>query len=147
MKDIDSIIRLTDGKSIDAKSGFKYQVLRNLVMQLRKCCIHPFLFDGAEPDIDSTSLEEIIASSGKLAVLDKLLMSLFANKNRTVIFSQFTRMLDILEDYCIMRGWNYCRFDGGTARAKRNYLINKFNARDSDVFIFLLDTVFSDTVD
>jgi SWI/SNF-related matrix-associated actin-dependent regulator of chromatin subfamily A member 5 len=140
MKDIDSIIRLTDGKSIDAKSGFKYQVLRNLVMQLRKCCIHPFLFDGAEPDIDSTSLEEIIASSGKLAVLDKLLMSLFANKNRTVIFSQFTRMLDILEDYCIMRGWNYCRFDGGTARAKRNYLINKFNARDSDVFIFLMST-------
>ena len=137
MKDINSIIRLTDA---DTMSGSRYSVLRNLVMQLRKCCIHPFLFDGAEPDINATSLEELISSSGKLAVLDKILLSLFANKNRTVIFSQFTRMLDILEDYCTMRGWNICRFDGGTDRARRNYLINKFNAPNSDVFIFLMST-------
>ena len=32
----------------------------NLLMQLRKCCDHPFLFAGAEEDPDETSLEELV---------------------------------------------------------------------------------------
>lgn len=74
--------------------------LSNLVMQLRKCCLHPYLFDGAEVDIDATSLEDLIAASGKLAVLDKLLRSLYAKKHRVVLFSQFTAILDILVSQC-----------------------------------------------
>jgi SWI/SNF-related matrix-associated actin-dependent regulator of chromatin subfamily A member 5 len=114
--------------------------LSNLCMQLRKICLHPFLFEGAETNIDETSLEDLIAASGKLAVLDKLLMSLYQKGNRTVLFSQFTSVLDILEDYCIMRGWSYCRFDGSTARATRNYIVNSFNQPNSDKFIFLMST-------
>jgi SWI/SNF-related matrix-associated actin-dependent regulator of chromatin subfamily A member 5 len=113
--------------------------LANLIMQLRKCCLHPFLFDGAE-DIESTTLETLIGASGKLAVLDKLLCSLYEKKHRVCLFSQFTQVLDILEDYCTMRGWKFCRFDGSTARAKRNYVVNAFNAPDSDKFIFLMST-------
>lgn len=136
LKDI-RILARNDGDEPTGKNG---AVLNNLVMQLRKCCLHPFLFNGAELDIGITSCEDLIAASGKLAVLDMLLLSLFRKKHRTVLFSQFTSILDILEDYCVMRGWQYCRFDGSTSRAKRNYNVNDFNAPDSTKFIFLMST-------
>ena len=96
--------------------------------------------DFAEPNMNDTTVEELIATSGKLAVLDKILLSLFKKGHRTCIFSQFTSMLNILEDYCILRGWKYCRFDGGTPRAQRNHIINQFNAPGSTDFIFLMST-------
>jgi len=135
LKDINLLTRASDQK---VNSKF----LSNLIMQLRKVCIHPFLFPDAE-DIDSTSLDDLIGASGKLAVLDKLLRSLYEKGHRVVLFSQFTSVLDILEDYSNMRGWNSVRFDGGTARAKRNYVVNAFNAfnaPNSDKFIFLMST-------
>jgi len=107
--------------------------------QKRKVCIHPYLFPGAE-DIKSTTLEALIGSSGKLTVLDKLLRSLYEKGHRVVLFSQFTRVLDILTDYANLRGWSYCRFDGGTQRAKRNYVVNVFNAPESSKFLFLMST-------
>lgn len=154
MKDIDTLVRASDVAAADEDSNEKnllssqkstlakpsYTVLNNLVMQLRKCCNHPFLFEGAESSIEETTIANLIAASGKLAVLDKLLRSLFLKGHRTVIFSQFTKVLDILDDYCNMRGWKYCRFDGSTARAKRNYIINKFNAPESEDFVFLMST-------
>jgi SWI/SNF-related matrix-associated actin-dependent regulator of chromatin subfamily A member 5 len=140
MNEIDALIKMSE-ESDDGEVGKgRMNMLRNLVMQLRKCCLHPYLFDFAEPDISRTGAEELIASSGKLAVLDKLLLSLFKNGHRTCIFSQFTSMLNILEDYCVLRGWKYCRFDGSTPRAQRNHLINQFNAPGSDDFIFLMST-------
>ena len=82
-----------------------HSILKALFMQLRKCCNHPFVFPSAEPDIEATSLETLIGASGKLAVLDMLLQSLSKKGHRSVLFSQFTQNLDILEDYCLMRGW------------------------------------------
>ena len=128
---------------IIANGGTGYRgaaALSNLVMQLRKCCNHPFLFEGAETDPDTTSLTDLIGNSGKLAVLDLLLQSLYRKGNRVTLFSQFTSVLDILEDYCNLRGWNYCRFDGGTPRARRNQIIKSFNAEGSNKFIFLMTT-------
>lgn len=136
MKDIGALARTEDGNV----NGSSAKVLNNLIMQLRKCCLHPFLFPDAEGDVDETSVEDLIAASGKLAVLDKLLRSLYQKGHRTVLFSQFTSVLDILEDYCVLRGWPYCRFDGATARAKRNYIVNSFNAPNSSKFIFLMST-------
>jgi len=137
MKDISYLANISNADGI--KPG-TIQKLNNLVMQLRKCCNHPFQFEDAEGDIESTTLEKLIAASGKLAVLDKLLMDLFIKKHRTLLFSQFTKTLDIIEDYCCLRGWKYCRFDGGTARAMRNLAMKKFNAKGSDIFIFLMST-------
>lgn len=143
MNEIESLVKITEAQNgngdPDASSG-KATMLRNLIMQLRKVCLHPYLFDFSETDTSSTGVEELIATSGKLAVLDKLLRSLFKNGHRTCIFSQFTSMLNILEDYCVLRGWRYCRFDGSTPRAQRNHIINRFNAPGSDVFIFLMST-------
>jgi SWI/SNF-related matrix-associated actin-dependent regulator of chromatin subfamily A member 5 len=116
------------------------KILANLFMQLRKACLHPFLFEGSEDDIASTTVAQLIGASGKLAVLDLLLRSLFQKGHRCVIFSQFTSVLDILEDYCTMRGWQHFVFDGRTPRAKRNYFVTSFNRKDSPVFLFLMST-------
>ena len=59
-------------------------------MQLRKCCDHPYLFPDAEEDPNSTPIEELVAASGKLRVLDRLLLKLHANGHRVVLFSQVT---------------------------------------------------------
>jgi SWI/SNF-related matrix-associated actin-dependent regulator of chromatin subfamily A member 5 len=119
-------------------------VLNNLVMQLRKCCLHPFLFPGAEGndagEEPSSTLEQLVGASGKLTVLDKLLRSLYEKNHRVVLFSQFVTVLDILDDYCRMTGWDYCRFDGSTGRAMRNYIVQSFNRPGSSKFIFLMST-------
>lgn len=138
MKNINMLARINGDESATGAATAK--CLSNLVMQLRKCCLHPFLFDGAEVDIDCTTCEDLIAASGKLAVLDMLLRSLYEKNHRVVLFSQFTAVLDILDDYCTMRGFKHCRFDGSTARAKRNHIVNQFNAEGSDLFVFLMST-------
>ncbi|KAJ2609506.1 chromatin remodeling complex Adenosinetriphosphatase [Coemansia sp. RSA 1365] len=114
--------------------------LLNIVMQLRKCCNHPYLFDGAEPGPPFTTDEHLVENASKLAVLDKLLARLREQGSRVLIFSQMSRMLDILEDYCIMRGYKYCRLDGSTDHEERVESIQDFNRPDSDKFIFLLTT-------
>ncbi|CAJ0637869.1 226_t:CDS:2 [Entrophospora sp. SA101] len=79
--------------------------LLNIVMQLRKCCNHPYLFDGAEPGPPYTNDVHIIENSGKMIVLDKLLKRLKAQGSRVLLFSQMSRVLDILEDYCIFKNY------------------------------------------
>ena len=77
--------------------------LLNLVMQLRKCCNHPYLF----PHVEDRSLpalgEHLVDACGKLKVLDKLLARLKERNHRVLVFSQMTRMLDVLEDFLVMR--------------------------------------------
>lgn len=128
----------TNGEAVKTRPSYKH--LANLFMQLRKLCNHPFNIDGVEADPSATTVEEMIAASGKLAVLDLLLRNLFEGGHRVVLFSQFTHNLDLIQDYCELRGWNHCRFDGGTARAKRNHIVRQFNAPNSDIFLFLIST-------
>lgn len=89
-----------------------------------------YLFDGAEPYPFETG-EHLVAASGKLVVLDKLLPKLKAQGSRVLIFSQMTRLLDILEDYMLMRKWQYCRIDGSTAGTDRESQIDDFNKPNS----------------
>ncbi|KAJ2437661.1 chromatin remodeling complex Adenosinetriphosphatase, partial [Coemansia sp. RSA 2337] len=114
--------------------------LLNIVMQLRKCCNHPYLFDGAEPGPPYTTDEHLVHNSGKMAVLDKLLKRCKEQGSRVLIFSQMSRVLDILEDYCMFRGYKYCRLDGSTDHEERVESIQEFSRPDSDKFIFLLTT-------
>ncbi|CAG8488926.1 7889_t:CDS:10 [Diversispora eburnea] len=122
-----------------SKSESKTRLL-NIVMQLRKCCNHPYLFDGAEPGPPYTTDEHIIENAGKMVVLDKLLKRLKAQGSRVLLFSQMSRVLDILEDYCIFRENEYCRIDGQTKQDDRITAIDEFNAPESSKFIFLLTT-------
>jgi superfamily II DNA or RNA helicase len=114
--------------------------LLNIVMQLRKCANHPYLFDGAEPGPPYTTDSHLYENSGKMLVLDKLLQRLKANGSRVLLFSQMSRMLDIFEDYCAWRGYEHCRIDGQTAHIDRIEAIDEFNRPGSDKFIFLLTT-------
>ncbi|XP_045151784.1 probable global transcription activator SNF2L1 isoform X2 [Echinops telfairi] len=114
--------------------------LLNILMQLRKCCNHPYLFDGAEPGPPYTTDEHIVINSGKMVVLDKLLAKLKEQGSRVLIFSQMTRLLDILEDYCMWRNYEYCRLDGQTPHEEREDAIEAFNSPGSSKFIFMLST-------
>ncbi|XP_023332066.1 chromatin-remodeling complex ATPase chain Iswi [Eurytemora carolleeae] len=114
--------------------------LQNILMQLRKCCNHPYLFDGAEPGPPYTTDEHLIQNSAKLLVLDRLLPKLMEQGSRVLIFTQMARMLDILEDYCWYRGHQYCRIDGNTAHEDRDRQIQEYNAENSSKFIFMLST-------
>ena len=134
-----SVLSSVEGGA-DASGGTKYKSLMNLLMQLRKCCDHPFLFDGAEDDPDETSLEELVGASGKLRVLDRLLLKLHKGGHRVVLFSQFAQMVDLLDDYCRLRGFNFVRLTGMTNRVQRMVNLQAFNAPGSKVFIFLMTT-------
>lgn len=132
-------------KDIDAVNGAggkresKTRLL-NIVMQLRKCCNHPYLFEGAEPGPPYTTDEHLVYNAGKMAVLDKLLNRLQKQGSRVLIFSQMSRLLDILEDYCVFREYQYCRIDGGTAHEDRIAAIDEYNKPGSEKFVFLLTT-------
>ncbi|XP_013411637.1 SWI/SNF-related matrix-associated actin-dependent regulator of chromatin subfamily A member 5 [Lingula anatina] len=130
-------------KDIDVVNGAgksdKMRLL-NILMQLRKCSNHPYLFDGAEPGPPYTTDLHLVENCGKLVLLDKLLPKLKSQDSRVLIFSQMTRMLDILEDYCVWRGHDYCRLDGQTPHEERQASINEFNRPGSNKFIFMLST-------
>ncbi|KAJ1979830.1 putative ATPase, partial [Dimargaris verticillata] len=116
--------------------------LQHTAMQLRKLCNHPYLFDyPVDPTTQGMlASEQIVRVSGKLLLLDRLLPELFAKGHRVLIFSQMTRILDILEVYLNeLRGWKFCRFDGATPREERDEEIDRFNT-DMTVPIFLLST-------
>ncbi|KAG1956057.1 SWI/SNF-related matrix-associated actin-dependent regulator of chromatin subfamily A [Pimephales promelas] len=114
--------------------------LLNVLMQLRKCCNHPYLFDGAEPGPPYTTDLHLVVNGGKMVVLDKLLPKLKEQGSRVLIFSQMTRVLDILEDYCMWRNYAYCRLDGQTPHEERQVSINAFNEPNSSKFLFMLST-------
>ncbi|KAJ7126515.1 P-loop containing nucleoside triphosphate hydrolase protein [Mycena crocata] len=132
-KDIDAVNGLTGKKEGKTR-------LMNMVMQLRKVTCHPYLFDGAEPGPPYTTDEHLVQNSGKMLILDKLLESMKAKGSRVLIFSQMSRVLDILEDYCLFRQYKYCRIDGSTAHDDRIVAIDEYNKPDSEKFIFLLTT-------
>ena len=132
-------------KDIDAVNGAagkresKTRLL-NIVMQLRKCCNHPYLFEGAEPGPPYTTDEHLIFNAGKMVMLDKILTRMKKQGSRVLIFSQMSRVLDILEDYCVFRDHKYCRIDGSTAHEDRIAAIDDYSREGSEKFVFLLTT-------
>jgi SWI/SNF-related matrix-associated actin-dependent regulator of chromatin subfamily A member 5 len=128
-----------DIEAIQGGGGDRSRLL-NIVMQLRKCCNHPYLFAGAEPGPPYFMGEHLVENAGKMILLDKLLPRLQARGSRVLIFSQMTRMLDVLEDYMHWRNYAYCRIDGNTQGDDREASIESFNAPGSEKFVFLLST-------
>lgn len=122
-----------------------WRKLMNLLMQLRKVCNHPYQINNAEPDPYELG-DHIITASGKFIVLEKLIAELvIKQKKKVLIFSGFTRMLDLVEDFLSIRGgdgseYRYARLDGSTARARRNLAIRLFNQKDSETRVMLIST-------
>jgi len=127
-------------KKSTIEKGTSVSYYKNIIVQLRKICDHPYLFDGQEPPGAEEFGEHIITSSGKMIFVDKLLKKVKEEKSQVLIFSGFTSMLDILEDYCLFREYNYCRLDGNTELDDREKCIEEFTKPESEKFIFLIST-------
>jgi helicase SWR1 len=76
---------------------------------------------------------------GKLQVLDKLLRRLQAGGHRALIFTQMTKVLDILEQFLNIHGHKYLRLDGATKVEQRQILTDRFN-NDPRILCFILST-------
>ncbi|KAK2097888.1 hypothetical protein P7K49_023339 [Saguinus oedipus] len=76
---------------------------------------------------------------GKLQTLAVLLRQLKAEGHRVLIFTQMTRMLDVLEQFLTYHGHLYLRLDGSTRVEQRQALMERFNA-DKRIFCFILST-------
>lgn len=132
-KDLSTIINEERGQTSSQK-------LQQIMMALRKTANHPYLIDGVEEGPPYVTDDKMIQCCGKMMVLDKLLDKLKSQGSRVVLFSQFTLMLNIFEDYLNWRGYKYCRLDGTQRYDERAVSIDSFNANGSDIFIFLLST-------
>lgn len=122
------------------KAGIKG--LNNKIMQLRKICNHPFVFDEIEGVINPTRANSdlLYRVSGKFELLDRVLSKFNATGHRVLIFFQMTQVMDIMEDFLRMRNLKYMRLDGSTKADERTDMLKLFNAPDSDYFCFLLST-------
>jgi helicase SWR1 len=76
---------------------------------------------------------------GKLQALDKLLRRLQAGGHRALIFTQMTKVLDILEQFLNIHGHKYLRLDGATKVEQRQILTDRFN-HDPRILCFILST-------
>ncbi|KAI9264208.1 SNF2 family N-terminal domain-containing protein [Phascolomyces articulosus] len=116
--------------------------LNNTIMQLRKICNHPFVFEEVEREVNPYKMSNdlLYRTSGKFELLDRILPKLRATGHRVLIFFQMTQIMDIMEDFCIYRGYNHLRLDGSTKSDDRSRLLQVYNAPESPYFVFLLST-------
>lgn len=115
--------------------------LNNVMIQLRKNCNHPDLLESAfDGSYFYPPVEEIVENCGKFRLLDRLLEQLFARKHKVLIFSQWTKVLDIMDYYFSEKGLEVCRIDGNVRLDERKRQIEEFNDVNSNCRIFLLST-------
>lgn len=116
--------------------------LNNKLMQLRKVCNHPFVFEEVENLIDpSHSSNDLLwRTAGKFELLDRIIPKFQKTGHRILVFFQMTQIMDIMEDFLRFRNIQYLRLDGGTKADERTELLQKFNAPNSPYFAFLLST-------
>uniref|UniRef100_A0A674BUY4 Proliferation-associated SNF2-like protein n=1 Tax=Salmo trutta TaxID=8032 RepID=A0A674BUY4_SALTR len=115
--------------------------LQNILMLLKRCCNHPYLIEyPLDPATQQFKIDEqLVQTSGKFLILDRMLPELKKRGHKVLIFSQMTSILDILMDYCYLRGYQYSRLDGSMAYLDREENMTKFSS-DPEVFLFLLST-------
>ncbi|KAI5465669.1 chromatin remodeling complex SWI/SNF, component SWI2 and related ATPase [Mariannaea sp. PMI_226] len=129
---------VSDGKG--GKTGARG--LSNMIMQLRKLCNHPFVFDVVENVMNPLNISNDLLwrTAGKFELLDRILPKYQATGHRVLMFFQMTAIMDIMEDYLRYRRVEYLRLDGTTKSDERSDLLREFNAPDSKYFMFLLST-------
>ncbi|XP_031161055.1 probable global transcription activator SNF2L2 isoform X1 [Sander lucioperca] len=141
-------ILLTDGSEKDKKGKGGAKTLMNTIMQLKKICNHPYMFQHIEESFAEhlgfqngvISGLDLYRASGKFELLDRILPKLQATNHRVLLFCQMTTLMTILEDYFGYRNFQYLRLDGTTKSEDRAALLKKFNEEGSQYFIFLLST-------
>ncbi|XP_017551000.1 probable global transcription activator SNF2L2 isoform X1 [Pygocentrus nattereri] len=141
-------ILLTDGSEKDKKGKGGAKTLMNTIMQLKKICNHPYMFQHIEESFAEhlgypngiINGPDLYRASGKFELLDRILPKLQATNHRVLLFCQMTSLMTIMEDYFAYRNFLYLRLDGTTKSEDRAALLKKFNDEGSQYFIFLLST-------
>lgn len=141
-------VLLTDGSEKDKKGKGGTKTLMNTIMQLRKICNHPYMFQHIEESFSEhlgftggiVQGLDLYRASGKFELLDRILPKLRATSHKVLLFCQMTSLMTIMEDYFAYRGFKYLRLDGTTKAEDRGMLLKTFNEPGSEYFIFLLST-------
>lgn len=131
-------LAVADGKG--GKTGMRG--LSNMLMQLRKLCNHPYVFEPVEDQMNpgKGTNDSIWRTAGKFELLDRVLPKFEATGHRVLMFFQMTQIMNIMEDFLRLRGVQYLRLDGATKSDDRSELLRLFNAPGSPYQIFLLST-------
>ena len=125
------------------------------IMNLRKICNHPDLMGNVDEKMisltsDSSSEEEdeqgkidydmdMINDAGKLEVLAKILPLWRKQGHRVLLFTQFKKMLNIIQTFVMSQDWKFYRMDGNTNVSSRQQMVDTFNA-DNSYFLMLMTT-------
>lgn len=119
--------------------------LNNMDIQLRKCCNHLYLLKGVEEELegkchtDQEYYQSLLDSSGKLILLDKFIQKFKVEGSKMLIFSQFKKMLEVIEIYLKIKGVPFEVLTGSVKSQDRVMSIQRFN--DDPTFgVFLLTT-------
>lgn len=110
----------------DLEQGQNFELLAHLT-RLRQACCHPRLL-----------LPDSSATSSKLEVVLELVERLSEGHHRALIFSQFTRFLDLVQEQMENRGVAYQRLDGSTSVAERKRRVAAFQEGEGEVFLISL---------
>ncbi|CDQ70756.1 unnamed protein product [Oncorhynchus mykiss] len=132
--------------SYKGKGGTK--TLMNTIMQLRKICNHPYMFQQIEESFSEhlgftggvVSGPDLYRAAGKFELLDRILPKLMVTEHKVLLFCQMTSTMTIMEDYFGWRNFKYLRLDGTTKAEDRGMLLKTFNDPASKYFVFLLST-------
>ncbi|KAL5104581.1 Chromatin-remodeling ATPase INO80 [Taenia crassiceps] len=133
--------------------GFVYSafMLPGYVRPLRLYCSQPNILPESKliwkpysappvpPSLFLVSPGCLIADSGKLKELDRLLAKLKPEGHRVLLYSQMTKMIDLLEELMLYRSYAYLRLDGSSRLSDRRDMVAQWQT-DSRWFVFLLST-------
>ena len=115
-------------------------ILSNLMMTLRKIASHPYLIAGVEPEPFSEG-DHLWRNSNKLRVLKALLAKMKTENGKSLIFSGFTSLLDIVQDFLDLENIAYERLDGSVRKEDRVSAIQRFGKDEAEgPSVFLLST-------
>ncbi|KAL9585582.1 MAG: hypothetical protein Q9212_001442 [Teloschistes hypoglaucus] len=137
------LLKAIFGGSTRALAKTERANLNNILMHLRKCLCHPFVYNRDIEERTSNvviSHRNLVEASSKLQLLEIMLPKLQERGHRVLMFSQFLNMLDMIEDFLDGLGLFYQRLDGSMGSLEKQKRIDEFNAPDSRLFAFLLST-------
>lgn len=128
--------------SVGASGQLVVKRVHNTIMQLRKIVNHPFLFEDHNPAFQQNYVAspDIVRCSGKFDLLHRMLAKLLRTGHRVLLFSQMTRVLDIIADYLEWKAITFVRLDGESSSEQRSEAQERFNRPDTDVHLFILST-------
>jgi superfamily II DNA/RNA helicase len=129
----------TGSASTQNTSSISNKSLDEMLLEPLEECLKPYRKAHARLSSFFPDKKLIQFDAGKLQTLAELLRKLKKGGHRALIFTQMSKMLDILEAFLNINGHTYLRLDGSTGVDRRQRMMDRFN-NDTKVFCFILST-------